>query len=211
MRTVSSSSWTWRTRKPPQRPEATDGGRAIETAVAGILTRPPLHGNSETQPSVEPGATVSRGAALFSIADTSSFTVAGAVDELDVNRVRIDQAVTIVSDAFPGSTINGRIVSVSAEAESGRHTSGAPSFGVRASFSIDDEALRKAVRIGMSARMTVETYSNQAALIVPPSAVIRSETEPRLRIRKGGKVIMVPVLLGATFPQEIEVVSGIDP
>lgn len=184
-------------------------GAEVTTALAGILTRPPLNGNGGDQPSTDPGASVTRGTALFSVADTTSFTVTGAVDEIDINRVKVGQPVTIVSEAFPGTAITGRIVGVSAEAATGQTGSSVPSFEVRASFVVEDDTLRQAVRIGMSARMTIETYANPAALIVPPLAVINSATGASIRIRRNGEVMTVPVLLGATFPAGVEVVSGL--
>ncbi|MDR6818771.1 multidrug efflux pump subunit AcrA (membrane-fusion protein) [Neorhizobium sp. 2083] len=184
-------------------------GANVATAVSGILTRPPATGNNQDPPSLEPGANTTRGTALFSIADISSFTVTGAVDEVDVNRVQIGQPVDIISDAFPGTTLLGRIVNVSAEATVSR--TNAAVFDVRAQFVIDDDTLRKAVRLGMSARMTVKTYFNSAALIVPPLAVLNAGAAPQIRIRRAGKDTMVPVLLGSTFPDGVEVVSGLNP
>lgn len=184
-------------------------GAKVATAVAGILTRPPANANAETPPSTEPGASVTRGTALFSIADTSSFTVTGAVDEIDVNRVKIGQAVTITSDAFPGRTVSGRVVSVSAEAAGKEGSNRAPSFEVRGSFSAEDETLRQAIRIGMSARMTIETDANPAALIVPPAAIVNTGSGAQVRVQRNGETVMMPVLLGATFPAGVEIVSGL--
>lgn len=184
-------------------------GAKVATAISGILTRPPVKDSGESPQSTEPGASITRGTALFSIADTSSFTVTGAVDEIDVNRVKIGQAVTIASDAFPGRIVSGRVVSVSAEA-GGKETSGrAPSFEVRASFQTEDESLRQTIRIGMSARMTIETYANEAALIVPPSAIINTATGTQVRIRRNGETTTIPILIGATFPTGVEVISGL--
>lgn len=79
-----------------------------------------------------------------------------AVDEVDVNRVKVGQTEGIASDAFPNNKVTGKIVSASAET-TGREASGpTPAFEVRASFAIDDEALRQVIRIGMSALVTVE-------------------------------------------------------
>lgn len=184
-------------------------GAKVATAVAGIVTRPPVNGDGDKPLSVDPGAGVTRGTALFSIADTSSFIVTSAVDEIDVNRVKIGQPVTIASDAFPGKSVAGRIVSVSAEA-TGKESSGrAPLFGIRASFSIADEALQRIIRIGMSARMTIETYANPAALIVPPAAIVKTEAGWQVRVLRNGETLSVPVLLGATFPAGVEVMSGL--
>lgn len=183
-------------------------GASVATAVAGILSRPPENGGKEPPPSVEPGASITRGTALFAIADTSTFTVTGKVDEIDVNRVRIGQPVTIVIDAVPGSSITGRIVGVSAEAEAVSR-GGSPSFGVRSSFSIEDKTLLQAVRIGMSGRMTIETYVNAEALIVPPSAILNAESGPQVRVLRNGEPTVIPVLLGATYPEGVEILSGL--
>lgn len=184
-------------------------GAKVATAVAGILTRPPANGAGDKPPSTEPGASVTRGAALFSIADTSSFTVTGAVDEIDVNRVKVGQSVMIASDAFPGKTVSGRVVSVSAEAVGKEGSSRAPSFEVRGSFAAEDDVLRQTIRIGMSARMTIETDANPAALIVPPAAIVNTGSGAQVRIQRNGETVMIPVLLGSTFPVGVEIVSGL--
>jgi HlyD family secretion protein len=181
----------------------------IATAVAGILARPPANGNRETPLSTEPGASVTRGAALFPIADTSTFVVTGSVDEIDVNRVKLGQTVNVTSDAFPDHGIKGQIVNVSAEAAGGVNNGRPPAFEVRASFAVENAALRQAIRIGMSARMTIETYSNEAALIFPPLAIINTEAGAHIRLQRNGQTVLQPVLLGATFPAGVEVVSGL--
>ncbi|PPJ49029.1 hypothetical protein C0075_00080 [Rhizobium sp. KAs_5_22] len=183
-------------------------GAKVATAVAGILTRPPENGNNG-QTSIEPGASITRGTALFSVADTSTFVVEGTVDEVDVNLVKVGQPATISSDAFPGETLGGNIVSVSAEADLSKTGTRAASFAVRASFAIDDEALRQAVRIGMSARMMIETYTNRAAMILPPAAIIKDGAGALVQVQRNGKSMNVPVLLGETFPAGIEITRGI--
>lgn len=184
-------------------------GAKVATAVAGILTRPPVNESGDTPLATEPGASVTRGAALFSVADTSTFLVTGSVDEIDVNRVKLGQRVSVTSDAFPDHAINGQVVNVSAEAAGPGNSGRPPSFDIRASFVVEDKALRQAIRIGMSARMTIETYSNEAALIVPPSLIIRSEAGPQVKLQQHGQSVLQPVLLGTTFPEGVEIVSGL--
>jgi len=184
-------------------------GSKVATAVAGILTRPPINESGDAPLATEPGASVTRGAALFSVADTSTFLVTGSVDEIDVNRVKLGQRVIIASDAFPTHAINGQIVNVSAEAAGAGNSGRPPSFEVRASFAVEDAELRRTIRIGMSARMTIETYSNKAALIVPPSAIIRDEAGSHIMLYRNGQAVLQPVLLGTTYPSGIEVLTGL--
>ncbi|RKE76945.1 multidrug resistance efflux pump [Rhizobium sp. AG855] len=184
-------------------------GAKVATAVAGVLTRPPVNESGDPPLATEPGASVTRGAALFSIADTSTFLVTGSVDEIDVNRVKLGQRVDVTSDAFPDHAVEGQVVNVSAEAAGPGNSGRPPSFDIRASFVVEDKELRRAIRIGMSARMTIETYSNEAALVVPPSAIIRSEAGPQVRVRRDGQSDFQSVLLGATFPTGVEIVAGL--
>lgn len=184
-------------------------GAKVATAVPGILTRAPTNGNGEKPPSTEPGASVTRGTALFSVANTSSFTVTGAVDEIDVNRLKIGQAVAIASDAFTGRTVYGQITSVSREAVGKENSNSVPSFEVRATFAVEDETVRQAIRIGMSARMAIQTYINESALIVLPSTILNTGSGPHIRLRRNGETVIVPVMLGAAFPEGIEIKSGL--
>lgn len=184
-------------------------GAKVATAVAGILTRPPVNESGAPPLATEPGASVTRGAALFSVADTSTFLVTGSVDEIDVNRVKLGQKVDVTSDAFPDHAVEGQVVNVSAEAAGPGNSGRPPSFDVRASFVVEDKELRRAIRIGMSARMTIETYSSEAALIVPPSVIIRSEAGPQVKLQRHGQTVLQPVQLGTTFPEGVEVVSGL--
>ncbi|MGK9086405.1 efflux RND transporter periplasmic adaptor subunit [Brucella intermedia] len=187
-------------------------GSNIVAGVSGILTRPPSRaGDGRGDASTEPGASLTRGTALFSIADVTSFKAIGIVDEVDVNEIRIGQSVAIISEAFPESTIYGKVVSVSAEASRERSSPNAAAFEVRVSFTSEDEALRKAIRIGMTVRMTIKSYSSPAAIVVPPSAIFTDERGPYINVRRTGQIIPVPVVLGGTFPAGVEIISGLVP
>ncbi len=184
-------------------------GAKVAAAVPGILTSPPVEKGSE-KAQIEPGARVVRGTPLFGIADTTSFVATGAVDEVDVSRIQVGQSASIAMDAIPGQTIPGKIISVSAEAAQ-QHGSGQPPlFQVRASFMPSSVDQRQAIRFGMSAQISIETYSNPGAIVVSPSVIVDTGGGPHVYLRRSGQDIMTPVLLGATFPQGVEVVSGLE-
>ncbi|KJE33992.1 hypothetical protein UF64_16260 [Thalassospira sp. HJ] len=181
----------------------------IEVRFSGIVVRPPVEDNSSLPTSLDVGTRVTKGTALFSIANTSRFVVTGSVDEIDVNRVKPEQHVIITSDVFPGQEIVGRVASVSAQASQDENGSRIPSFKVTSAFSVDDKILHQSIRIGMSARMTIETYANANAIIIPPSAVIRSAEVHQVKIRREGQEMAVGVVLGKAFPSGVEVLSGL--
>lgn len=192
--------------------KAQAAGQAVRAPIDGILARPPV-GRQGGLPAVEieSGAHVSRGQAMFAIADTTTLVVTGQVDEVDVNRIRIGQVAQISSDAFPGEPIQARLIGISAEAD-GEHGGGrSPSFQVRAAFS--REATRDQIRLGMSALMRIQIASNPQALVVPIEAVRDAATNPTVQVRdrQSGQTRPQQVRLGSTQQNGIEILSGIQP
>lgn len=186
-----------------------DGGTVL-AAAAGILARPPA---SQAAPAVaiEPGSRVTRGQPLFIVADTATLVIAGKVDEVDVNRIRVGQSVSISSDAFPGEPITGRVTGVSAEA-SGDQSSRVPSFDIRAAFSGEQVGQRQVIRLGMSARMTIETRGASPAIVVPVEAVRGGPSAPTVQLRdpRSGQEQERAVVLGATNEKGVEILRGLD-
>lgn len=185
-------------------------GKVVRAPIGGILSHPPVS-RQDNRPAIEiaSGVRVSRGQALFAVADTATLVVAGHVDEVDVNRIRIGQPVAISSDAFPGEPIPGRLIGISAEADAARGGSRAPSFEVRAAFPRD--AGHGQIRLGMSARMRIEIASNPQAIVVPIEAVGDPTTNPVVRVRDpaSGEHRPRQVRLGVTQQQGIEILSGL--
>jgi multidrug efflux pump subunit AcrA (membrane-fusion protein) len=186
-------------------------GATIRAPTSGILLRPPLANASTAMPTlVDNGAHVQRGQTALMIADLASLIVSSKVDEVDINRIRIGQAVSITSDAFPELSLSGRIVGGSAEADQDSSTR-VPTFNVRAIISEPDDAARNVIRIGMSARMTINVDAKQDTIIVPIAAVQREASGPTVRIidAQTGAEQVRQVTLGATTPSGIEIMSGV--
>jgi HlyD family secretion protein len=187
-------------------------GAVIRAAVSGIVMRPPVNAglSGAIATTIEPGARVARGQAIFVIADVNALVVVGKADENDVNALRVGMAVEIESDAFPGDPIAGRLISVSAEADSAQ-TGKAPTFEVRALLGAVEPARRDAIRIGMSARMTVTLRSDPKAVQIPLSAVRNASTNPTVQVLKpnGAGISERPITLGATTELGVEVLSGL--
>ncbi|MFS8050684.1 efflux RND transporter periplasmic adaptor subunit [Rhizobium sp. BR 314] len=183
-------------------------GAKIAAGASGILASPPPEKNAE-RISIEPGARVARGAPLFAIADTTSFVATGMVDEVDVNRIKLGQPVIISSDAISGQNIPGKIVSVSAEAVQLQSYGQPPSFQVRVSFVPENKKQRQAIRLGMSARISIRTYHNLSAVVVPPTAIKNEDGRLRVTVVRGVAREAVAVTLGERLPMGVEVLSGL--
>jgi membrane fusion protein YbhG len=67
--------------------------------------------------SAEPGEVVAAGSPVVTIGDLSHVYLRAYVDESDLGRVKLGQAVSVTTDSYPGKTYSGRIAFISAEAE----------------------------------------------------------------------------------------------
>lgn len=185
-------------------------GTIVRAPVAGVIVKPPTVNASGAVPqTVETGARVQRGQTLFSVADLSSLIVDGKVDEIDVNQIRIGQSVAISSDAFPGLPLRGHVVGVSSEAtqDSANQTA---MFNVRV---LIDDTKKDDIRIGMSARMTIELDARPGALFVPIGAVRRGPsgaTTVKLIDSTSGQAQERSVRLGVTTPTSVQILSGLE-
>ena len=189
------------------------GGSEVKAAATGILSRPPASGMPGEAARIEPGARLNNGLVLFTIADTQRLLVSAKVDEVDVNRIQINQAVEIDGDAFPGKPMRGRIISVSAEAAQSESIGRNASFDIRAAILEADEEQRAAIRIGMSARITIEVYSNPQALVVPHEAISNIGGVSHVRVYDPAteKDASVPVVTGVSTETGVEIRSGVAP
>src|SRR5262249_20921660 len=129
--------------------------------------------------------------------------------EVDVNRVKVGQRATISSDAIPGESIAGKIVTVSSEASQQQGFGDAATFGVRVTFSPQTDAQRQAVRLGMSAKISIQIYENATAIVVPLQAISDGTDDAKATIIHDGERETVSVTLGQTFPAGVEILSGL--
>jgi HlyD family secretion protein len=187
-------------------------GATIRAPTSGILLRPPLANATTAAPTlVDNGTHVQRGQTALMIADLANLIVSSKVDEVDINRIRIGQGVSITSDAFPELSLSGRIVGGSAEADQDSSTR-VPMFNVRAIIAEPGDAAQNVIRIGMSARMTINVDAKQDTIIVPIAAVQRGASGPMVRVIDAQTETQQDryVTLGATTPSGIEILSGVE-
>jgi HlyD family secretion protein len=101
------------------------------------------------------------------------------VDENDVARVRVGQPARVHIDAFPGEVFAGTVRKVSS---SGTSEGGVSSFEIEIEVAPDDR-----VRVGMSADARVEVRRHRRVLLVPNTALVRTEEGAKVRIVHQGR------------------------
>ena len=192
-------------------------GRNVRAPFAGIVVPAPgstggQNASAMASGPVQAGARVSQGQVLFGLANIEQLKIVSKVSELDINQLHPGQRVEILGDGFDGERLNGTVDIVSSLATSGDSAGGSAQFPVTLSIpKLTREQLQR-VRLGMSARLTIVTYRNDQAFIVPPGAIQRGADGMRVEYRQGPDqpVQRLPVTAGKSTAEGVEV-FGLQP
>src|SRR5262245_60476521 len=121
----------------------------------------------------EPGQVVGAGQAVITLADAVETEIAVAVPEQDAGRLAIGQQAKITLWAGPRVSVEGRIREIAGQADPASRT-----YAVR--IAVDSPP--QAVRLGMTASVTLNVDDDAAPMVVPLTALSESD---------GGTVVFV--------------------
>ena len=186
-------------------------GKDVKAPFSGIVVPAPSNNNSPQGGSnnsvpVQAGSRVSQGQVLFGLANIERLKIVAKVSELDINQLHQGQAVEVMGDGFDGERLTGSVSVVSGLAITG-DSQGSAQFPVTLSIPKLTAQQLQRVRLGMSARLTIVTYNNEQAIIVPAQAITRGETGMTVEYRPAmdKPVERVAVTTGQSTAQGVEV------
>lgn len=174
----------------------------IFSPVYGVAIKPASATESESsrgsrrEVTVEKGVKIDEGSIFVGIADMTRLSVLGRVDELDITKVKAGQDVNVTGDAFPGIILRGKVDYVSSQAKTGGTK---PYFEIRVTTVPLTKEQLDAVRLGMTATLSVMTYVNPKAILIPFNT-IQTDFE-------GNYVYRLPE--GSTVPEKVRIERGI--
>ena len=182
----------------------------VAAPIAGVLLQPAQTGFGDEERLLVKGQVVNQGEPLFTIGDVEGLSVRGWVDEVDVDKIRLAQAVMVRGDAFPDLELRGAVTHVSRQARQGSARD-VPTFEFVAAVEGLAAAERASLRLGMSATVEIVVADKPDALLVPISAVQIQGDETWLRIRdpRDGGIERRRVETGTTTLTQVEIVSGL--
>lgn len=151
--------------------QALEGQREIRAPFAGIIVRVPGNSTETTARPVQQGARVSQGQPLFGLANLEQLKVVAKVDESDINQLQEGQSVEITGDGFGGILLNGSITSVGSQALQSEFQGGGASYELSVALPTLTTPQQQHIRLGMSARLSIITYHNPNAIVVPAEAI----------------------------------------
>lgn len=161
---------------------------------------------------VQVGSRVSHGQPLFTLSGGEQLNIVSLVSEMDINKLQAGQLVEVTGDGFEGDRLLGGLELVSDLAVPESEVAAGAQFVVVASIHSMSAQQRARLKVGMSVRLTVVTYRNEQAMVVPAKAISQvGETRTVLhRESMGVPPREVPVTLGQATVEGVEV-FGLEP
>ncbi len=173
----------------------------IEDLVEGDTIYSPMKG-TVLQINVSEEEVVDRTTALMTIADLDNMEIVIAVDELDINKIKLGQTASITSDVYPNEKFTGKVAKISME---GTNQSGVTTYDV--TVKLDD---RKSLMSGMNVDVEILSDSRENVLVVPIDAVHKLNGEYMVTVKdSAGNKSDVKVELGLTTKDRVEITSGL--
>jgi RND family efflux transporter MFP subunit len=143
---------------------------------------------------------------ISTIVDMSSLEIEVDVNEAYINRVRPEQKVEAVLDAYPDWRIPGKVITMVPTADRQKAT-------VRVRIGFDELEPRilpdMGVKVSFLGEETRETETGRARLLIPRDAMRRDGTRDIVFVLQDGRVERRAVRLGAVSGNDVEVVSGL--
>ncbi|SDR08673.1 Multidrug resistance efflux pump [Pseudomonas grimontii] len=181
-------------------------GKEVKAPFSGIVVPAPGNNTPQgggTNAPIQAGSKVSQGQVLFGLANIERLKIVAKVSELDINQLHQGQAVEVLGDGFDGERLSGSVSVVSGLAIAS-DSQGSAQFPVTLSIpKLTPQQLQR-VRLGMSARLTIVTYNNAQAMVIPSEA-IQADMTVEYREAMDKPVERVKVTTGQSTAQGVEV------
>ena len=149
---------------------------------------------------------VGGGTTILTLSDLSRVFVLAAVDESDIGKVALDQAVTVTVDAFPNKKFHGKVVRI---ATKGVNLSNVVTFEVKIEVTGDAKALLKPEMTANIEEILIAEKND--VLLVPSEAILRKGRGKQIvtLVKEGAENEDVTVETGITDGTKTEIVTGL--
>lgn len=165
------------------------GDRLVEFDQIPVMTAP--FGGVVTTVSLKEGEAVFPQNPVVKIMDLSRRYITVSLDEKAAVLVAKNQKVRIAFEGLPGKTFQGAVTSIY------------PSEG-QFFVKVDSKELPGEILPGMSADLAIEAGTKDNVFVAP----IRAIQDRKVTVIRGGKKMRIPVQLGLTQGEHVEIVAG---
>jgi len=137
---------------------------------------------------------------LLEVANVDQVEVAAHVAADHLGRVRVGQAAAVVSDAWPDRTFDGEVIAIAPAVDPATNA---------ALVRIRVKNPERLLKVGMFAQARIGLQEKKGVLVVPPSAVSKTEEGTAVYVVSGEEAMRTPVKIGLETLEAVELVSGV--
>lgn len=152
---------------------------------------------------LEVGEIINASQVVAVVADTTSLRIKADVDEIDIGRVQVGQAVTVTLDAYPGVRLPGRIESI---APGATLKQGSTVYQATVSFTPTGEVVP---REGMAANVDITAQRKDDVLLLPNRAFETVGRRQYVTVKQGDSTTKIEVETGLSNTTDTEILSGL--
>jgi HlyD family secretion protein len=153
-----------------------------------------------TQAISKVGDQVTAGTLAFEVDDLGHLLIDVAVGEVDINRIQLDQPVTLTFDAIPGKEFSAKVTDIG---QVGKATGGSVNYQVTVEVTDPDDAIKP----GMTVNAVINTEHAQNVLYIPSQAILTRDGQQIVYLLKDGTPIPVVVLPGAAVDGKYTIIA----
>ena len=152
-----------------------------------------------------PGEVVGAGELSVNIADLDNLYVDAQVDESDIAKVQVGDQVSAESDALPGVTFSGEVVSINPV---GEVVSGMVKYDVR--VKIETPKGDDFLPLGSTMNLVIQIGGETTTLAVPITAIQNDAQGEFVWVVRGGETLRVDVTGGAIIGEMVAVTGDLN-
>lgn len=196
---------------------------AAESDLAETTITAPMSGVVVGEP--KPAGTMavqgnSNPTVIMRIADTSKKQIMAKIDETDIGNIKVGQDATFTVDTYTNQTFTAHVSKISQTDTSNTWDTNGTSTSSSSSSSsasviyyyvtLDVDDPDDVLRLGMTARVEINTAEKEDALVVPIAALKTNDNGSYvLRVNTNGQTEQVPVTTGIYSDEYVEILSGL--
>jgi HlyD family secretion protein len=188
--------------------EARYEAKLIRSPVSGIIMKPELK-DGKVGEFKNDGDTVNDGDPVATIGATQTYLINSIIGELNVKELKTGEPVAITGPAFTGIEIAGEVNWTASTAEV---RNGHKYYPVRISFSNIPDSLRRDIRIGMRAEVSLLAERLEDVVTVPIQAIsFDNNSEKLFIVTEEEEYEEREVTVGFSDSKKIQIVEGVEP
>lgn len=172
----------------------------IQEQIAKTTIKAPFDGIITAKMNEE-GAFAAPGIPLLQLTVISNLKFTINISENDLNLFQLKQTYSISIDAIPNLSLKGEAIMIGSKANHGSN------FPIQFSVKNTDDL---AIKSGMFGKVLVNRGQLQRGIVIPASAIVGTDSQPRVYLVKSGKAIQQDISISQRIDNKAFISTGLN-